>query len=80
MATDVERALYGALKDLEQAVAGLRAGGSRPDMAGLLARVDELAGRLPPTADTRLRHYLERRSYEKARQHLASCGCGAGGE
>jgi hypothetical protein len=35
-------------------------------------RLEELEQRLPRAADPQLRHFLERRSYSKALEHLAS--------
>lgn len=39
----------------------------RPDLRPRLRELDELHGRLPSDADPELRHFLQRRSYEKAR-------------
>lgn len=68
-ATETE--LLRALEELEAAVAGLRGPGPRPDVAACLRRLDELAAALPPDADPELRHFLARKSYQKARLHLA---------
>lgn len=68
-ATEAE--LLRALDGLEAAVAGLRGPGPKPDVAACLRRVDELAAALPPDADPGLRHFLARKSYQKARLHLA---------
>jgi hypothetical protein len=35
-------------------------------------RIDQLQESLAPRIDARLKHYLERRSYEKALEHLAA--------
>jgi hypothetical protein len=42
----------------------------KPDLRPLFARVDELAGRLPDSASPELRHFLQRKSYGKARAWL----------
>jgi hypothetical protein len=44
----------------------------REVVATALARVTELQQRLGPDASPMLRHYLERRSYQKALDHLNS--------
>ncbi len=44
----------------------------RKKVAAALARIAELEQRLGPDADTMLRHYLERRSYQKALDFLNS--------
>ena len=65
--TDFEKRVLGALVELEDAVRALRTANPKPDLPPLFARLDELAGQLPPDADPQLRHYLVRKSYEKAR-------------
>ena len=37
-------------------------------------KIEALQAALPPTTDPRLRHYLERRSYDKALEWLAENG------
>ncbi len=68
---DVESELLQALRDLEQAASAAR---SRPPGAPggsgvlpILERLDLLAQELPPTSSPDLRHFLQRKSYEKAR-------------
>ena len=71
---DVESEVLQALLDLEQAAAAAKArppgapGGS--GILPILERLDRLAGELPATSSHDLRHYLQRKSYEKARQLL----------
>lgn len=74
-ATEAE--LLRALDDLEAAVAALRGPGARPGLAAQLRRVDDLAAALPSGADPELRHFLARKSYQKARLHLAGRGAEA---
>jgi hypothetical protein len=69
--TAFEEDVRRALDELGAAVAALRGPGPRPDVAACLRRLDELTAALPPGADPDLRHYLLKRSYEKARLHLA---------
>jgi hypothetical protein len=42
----------------------------RPDLRPRLAALDQLLRELPADADPELRHFLQRRSYEKARLFL----------
>ena len=42
----------------------------RDERIAALKRLDELAGDKTADLDKDLRHYLQRRSYEKARDHL----------
>ncbi|HMP82737.1 MAG TPA: hypothetical protein PKA41_08565 [Verrucomicrobiota bacterium] len=68
--TRIEQDLLRALVELDDAVKSLRASSLKPDIGALLARVDSLASGLPPDADGNLKHYLQRKSYEKARMWL----------
>ena len=72
--TPAEQSVLDALVELEGMAAAARKGGLKPDLSALLARIDRLAGCLPPETDARLRHFLERKSYQKARLHLESGG------
>jgi hypothetical protein len=65
---NVETSLLRALLDLEKAVAGIKA--TKVDLVPLFARIDDLAAKLPPDTDPTLRHYLQKKSYEKARLFL----------
>ena len=68
--TETEMSILAALVDLETAVASMRESGTRHDLMPLFKQLDELAGRLGSEADPELKHYLQRKSYEKARLHL----------
>ena len=70
MAAPVEHSLLAALDELDAAVKAMPAANPKPDLRPLFARIDELAGQLPPGTDPALRHYLQKRSYEKARLFL----------
>ncbi len=68
--TATEQAILTALTDLEQAVASLPTAQPKPDLLPLFQRLDELGRQLPPTASPQLRHYLDKKSYQKARMFL----------
>ncbi len=68
--TQIEREILQTLVELERAAAGMTASVPKPDLKPLFARLDELAGRLPAEAGGDLRHYLQRKSYQKARAFL----------
>lgn len=68
--TDVEHNLLRKLVELEQTVAALPAADPKPDLRPLFAQIDELSGQLPPPTDPVLLHYLQKRSYQKARRFL----------
>lgn len=72
--TATETALLHALLELENTVKSRPPGNARSDLAALLARVDELARAALPEADPDLRHYLQKKSYEKARLWLEGRG------
>lgn len=72
--TEIERSILETLTELEQAAGAARGasspGANRPPILPILERIDRLAGQLPPSAPGDLRHYLQRKSYEKARLFL----------
>ena len=70
MLTALEQTLLDALLELDRAGKSLRTPGAKPDWPALFARLDELAGRLPRDTDPTLLHYLQKKSYEKARLFL----------
>jgi hypothetical protein len=63
--TQTEREILDTLLELEKA-----AGQTKPDLRPLFARLDELASQLPASAPSDLVHYLQRKSYRKARAFL----------
>jgi hypothetical protein len=65
--TEIEQQLLQTLLQLEKAAAAMPAANPKPDLRPLFARLDELAKRLPDSADPRLRHFLQRKSCQKAR-------------
>jgi hypothetical protein len=68
--TAIEDQLLQALVDLENAVAQMPIANPKPDLKPMFAHLDELAAQLPADAPRDLRHYLQRKSYQKARQFL----------
>ena len=68
--SDLESQLLAALTELEVAARTMPTAGPKPPLRPLFARIDELAAQLPPDTDPELRHFLQRHSYEKARQRL----------
>lgn len=74
MKTPVEQQLLNALTELDNAVKALSRANPKPDLLPLFSRIDALAGQLPAEADAELRHFLQRKSYEKARTLLQGRG------
>lgn len=79
--TQTEEKILAALTELDAAVKALRTANPKPDLLPLFARIDALAQELPRSTDPELLHFLQRKSYEKARARLAgqspargSCG------
>jgi hypothetical protein len=68
--TAIENDLLQSLVRLDEAVAAMRTANPKPDLRPLFARLDDLARQLPADADPELRHFLQRKSYEKARAWL----------
>lgn len=68
--TDSQQILLQALRDLRDTAARARTESPRPSLLPLLQRLDELTAALPPDTHPQLRHFLERKSYEKAIEFL----------
>lgn len=78
---EIEDQILQALIELDTAAKGMATANPKPNLLPLFARLDELAGRLPRATDPELLHFLQRKSYEKARAKLeghkaarGSCG------
>jgi hypothetical protein len=65
--TETETHILNSLVELETAVEGMAVANPKPNLVPLFAKLDALAHSLPPDADPDLRHYLQRKSYQKAR-------------
>jgi hypothetical protein len=68
--TQIEQDILQTLVQLDEAVKTIRTANPKPDLQPLFARLDEQARQLPPQTAPDLRHYLQRKSYEKARLFL----------
>ena len=65
--SDTEQAILNALNELDAAVKSMPTAGSKPNLLPVFERLDMLATQLPKGANPDLLHYLNRKSYEKAR-------------
>ena len=77
----IEEQILRTLSELDEAVKGMATAHPKPNLMPLFARLDELADRLPRSTDPELLHFLQRKSYAKARAKLeghqaarGSCG------
>ena len=68
--TEIEQQLLQTLLQLEKAAETMPAANPKPDLRPLFARLDELARQLPASTDPRLVHFLQRKSFQKARVWL----------
>jgi DNA phosphorothioation-dependent restriction protein DptG len=68
--TDTEHQLHAALVALEAAARPETREAPRPNLQPLFERIDALTAALPADADRQLRHFLERKTYAKAREWL----------
>jgi len=68
--TELEKNILNALLELERAVAAMPGANPKPNLLPLFARLDECSRQLPAATDPSLRHYLQKKSYEKARFFL----------
>jgi hypothetical protein len=67
---DIEQRLLGSLLELENAIAAMGTANPKPNLAEHFARIDQLAAQLPKGTDPALLHYLQKKSYQKARFYL----------
>jgi hypothetical protein len=65
-----EENILQTLRDLEETVRTVRTANPKPDLMAVFARLEDLARQLPRDANPQLLHYLQRKSYEKARLWL----------
>ena len=68
--TTIETDILQALTELDAAIKSLPTAQPKPNLLALFARIDALAEQLPRTTDPELLHFLQRKSYEKARAKL----------
>ena len=63
----IEQSILLVLIDLDNAVKIMPAAQPKPNLLPIFERLDTLARQLPKDANPELLHYLNRKSYEKAR-------------
>jgi hypothetical protein len=68
--TALEQNILDTLLELERAASSMGAGQPKRDLRPIFARLDQLASELPSDTPSDLRHYLQRKSYLKARAFL----------
>ena len=68
--TAIEQNLLARLIELEATVITIPTSKPKPDLLGLFQQIEELADRLPRSTSPDLLHYLQKKSYTKARQWL----------
>lgn len=68
--TETEGAILQALVRLDSAVKSMATVNPKPNLLPIFAEIDGLAGQLPQGTDRQLLHYLQNKSYEKARLFL----------
>lgn len=68
--TALEQQIFDTLVELDRTVAALAAASPRPSLLPLFTRLDQLTATLPPATEPLLLHYLQKKSYQKARLFL----------
>ncbi len=68
--TDMEKAILRVLVELDLQVKSMPAANPKPNLLPLFSRLDQLAKQLPPDTSPDLLHYLQKKSYGKARLFL----------
>jgi len=78
MLNSIEQKILRTLLDLDAAVMSMATAQPKPNLLPLFTRLDELAHQLPSDCDPELRHFLQQKSYEKARANLEGRSAGRG--
>lgn len=68
--TETEDSILQALIDLDLAVRSMPTANPKPSLLPKFERIDTLARQLPRGTNPQLLHYLQKKSYEKARLFL----------
>jgi hypothetical protein len=68
--SETEDAILQALIELDSAVKGMATAKPKPNLLPIFERIDDLARHLPRGTDPQLLHYIQKKSYEKARLFL----------
>lgn len=68
--TAIERDILKALQDLDATVKTMATANPKPNLLPLLQRIETLANELPRSTAPDLLHYMQKKSYEKARLWL----------
>ncbi len=68
--TATEQTIWETLVELERLVKSMPTANPKPNLLPVFARLEKLAGELPPATAPELSHYLRKKSYEKARLFL----------
>ena len=68
--TDIERSILDRLIALDEAVKAMPTANPKPNLLPLFQQIEQLADQLPRSTAPDLLHYMQRKSYEKARQWL----------
>jgi hypothetical protein len=68
--TALEKQILDRLIELEEKVKAMPTANPKPNLLSLFGQIEELADQLPRSTAPDLLHYMQRKSYEKARQWL----------
>lgn len=68
--TDMEKAILRVLVELDLQVKSMPTANPKPNLLPLFSRLDQLAKQLPPDTSPDLLHYLQKKSYGKAKLFL----------
>jgi hypothetical protein len=68
--TALEKQILDRLIELDGTVKTMSTANPKPNLLPLFQQIEELADQLPRSTAPDLQHYMQRKSYEKARQWL----------
>jgi hypothetical protein len=64
--SDIEKAILNSLVELDSTVKKMATANPKPSLGPLFARLEDLESQLPAGTDPMLRHYMQKKSYQKA--------------
>jgi hypothetical protein len=64
--SDIEKSILESLVELDRTVKAMAAANPKPSLRPLFTRLEDLEGQLPAHTEPMLKHYMQKKSYQKA--------------
>lgn len=68
--TSVETQILEAIVEMDRRIQAMKQGGGKPELLPLWRKLDALCAELPRDTHLKLIHFLENKSYERAREWI----------